>query len=312
MAEWELRPLSLGEILDRTFSLYRKHFLLFIGITAIPHLLILGLNLAQVFMTRWPNLATRSQGGTVQTPAFGSGLMAFGLFGMIIAIVIYVAAYLFAQGGTIYAVSDFYLGRSTTIRESLGKMWGQLLNLFGVVLLNGMASGGLLLIFFLLFMVPGARVIGALGIIVALPICAYVGLRLITCVPAALLEDLGARESLERSWELTRDNVGRAFLIFLLYAAIIYGIMVLLMIPSLVMLAMTAKDPTLMRTSMATMQVSNFVAGVLVGPFLLIAISVFYYDLRVKKEAFDLQMMMNPLGAAPSGPGSSSVPSILS
>jgi len=36
MAAIDLRPLSLGEILDRTFSLYRNNFLLFFGITAIP------------------------------------------------------------------------------------------------------------------------------------------------------------------------------------------------------------------------------------------------------------------------------------
>src|SRR5438552_9078889 len=47
MADLDLRPLSLGEILDRTFSLYRKNFLLFAGITAIPQLLVLALRLAQ-------------------------------------------------------------------------------------------------------------------------------------------------------------------------------------------------------------------------------------------------------------------------
>jgi hypothetical protein len=34
MPELDLRPLSLGEILDRTFTLYRRNFLLFFGITA--------------------------------------------------------------------------------------------------------------------------------------------------------------------------------------------------------------------------------------------------------------------------------------
>lgn len=36
MPELDLRPLSLGEILDRTFTLYRRNFLLFAGIIAIP------------------------------------------------------------------------------------------------------------------------------------------------------------------------------------------------------------------------------------------------------------------------------------
>jgi hypothetical protein len=57
------------------------------------------------------------------------------------------------------------------------------------------------------------------------------------------------------------------------------------------------------------LQIGSFVAEVLVTPFLLIATSVFYYDLRVKKEAFDLQMMLDPANVA-SVPGSSTVPTM--
>ena len=42
MAALDLRPLSLGEILDRSFSLYRENFWLFVGIVAIPHLFTLA------------------------------------------------------------------------------------------------------------------------------------------------------------------------------------------------------------------------------------------------------------------------------
>jgi hypothetical protein len=37
-----LRPLTTGELLDRTFSLYRNHFVLFVGISALPHLCVLA------------------------------------------------------------------------------------------------------------------------------------------------------------------------------------------------------------------------------------------------------------------------------
>src|SRR5215475_2410940 len=40
-----LRPLSMGELLDRTFYLYRNNFPLFVGITAIPQLVVLTLRL---------------------------------------------------------------------------------------------------------------------------------------------------------------------------------------------------------------------------------------------------------------------------
>jgi hypothetical protein len=199
-------------------------------------------------------------------------------------------AYLFSQGGTIYAVSELYLGRTTTIGASLRRVWGQLANLFGVSLLNGLALMGAAIF----LIIPGI----------------YVACRLITCVPAALLEDLGPRESLERSFHLTKNNAGRAFLIYLLYFVLLYVTAFLFMMPFGVVVALSAKDPGMLRLSMALLQVGNFLAGILVGPFLLIATSIFYYDLRVRKEAFDLQLMMNPSGNVPSG--NSTVPSMLS
>jgi hypothetical protein len=290
MAEWELRPLSLGEILDRTFSLYRQNFLLFLGITAIPHLFTLGLNLAQLMLVKAPVLRPHAQQLQVRAPGLGAGLLAFGIGG-IIALIVYVMVYLFAQGGTIYAVSDIYLGRPTTVGASLKKMWGQLGNLFGVSVLNGIV----VLIGMIFLIVPGI----------------YLMCRLLTCVPAALLEDLGARDSLERSFALTKDNAGRAFAIYLLYFAMLYGIMMLFTIPSAILMAvMVAKDPSMVWVMTALVQVGSFVAQTVVGPFLLIATAVFYYDLRVRKEAFDLQMMMNPEGVTV--PARSIVPSMLS
>ena len=41
----DLRPLTLGELLDRSFSLYRRHFWLFVGIMALPSLLGLAFGL---------------------------------------------------------------------------------------------------------------------------------------------------------------------------------------------------------------------------------------------------------------------------
>ncbi len=289
MAGLDLRPLSLGEILDRTFSLYRRHFLLFLGITAIPQLLILALNLTQTLLTKMPAVPESAPVEQFQSAASG-GMMAFGIVGVLVGLVIYFVAYLFAQGGTVFAVSELYLGRTTTIGASLGRMRGQLGSLLGVLLLNGLAIMGAALF----LIIPGI----------------YVACRLIICVPAALLEDLGPRSSLERSFRLTQGYAGRAFVIFLLYGILLYAAILLFMFPFLIAAGLAAKDPGMMRFWLALSQVGNFLAAVLVGPFLTIATAVYYYDLRVRKEAFDLQFMMNPGGAVSSG--SPSVPSMLS
>jgi hypothetical protein len=120
MAELDLRPLSLGEVLDRTFSLYRRNFLLFLGIAAIPELLTLAFQLAQLFMQPRPGTATvvlRSPSQTALSPGMGTIM----LIGFFVGLLVYLVAYLFSQGGTVYAVSELYLGRTTTIAGPSGE-----------------------------------------------------------------------------------------------------------------------------------------------------------------------------------------------
>jgi hypothetical protein len=82
------------------------------------------------------------------------------------------------------------------------------------------------------------------------------------------------------------------------------------MFPLGLALGFYAKDPHMVRILTGVIQVGTFLIGIVVGPFLLIATSVFYYDLRVRKEAFDLQLMMNPSGNIPAA--TSRIPSLLS
>jgi len=286
MGTLDLRPLSIGELLDRTFSLYRRNFLLFIGISAIPQLLVLALQLAQTaFM---PSKVPMQPSTPTDFQVAGSGFSTGGVLGFlgvaIVGLIVYVFAYLFSQGGTVFAVSELYLGRATTIGQSLGRVRGELGSLFGVIILNGLVTG----FSFLLLIIPGI----------------YMACRLCVCIPAALLENLGPRESLERSFGLTKDNAGRAFLILLLYSAILYAALFLFDIPFAIGIQIESHNPSMVRLLTALMQVGNFIAGVLVTPVLTIASSIFYFDLRVRKEAFDLQLMMNPLAGGVPAPRS--------
>ena len=276
MSTLDLRPLSIGEILDRTFSLYRRNFLLFVGISALPQLLVLALQLVQVAIMPTKTAVVPPPASELQavspflTVTGVAGIIVLGLVG----IIVYFIAYLFSQGATVYAVSELYLGRPTTIGQSLSRVRGELGSLFGVIVLNGLVTG----LCFLLLIIPGI----------------YMACRLCVCIPAALLEDLGPRASLERSYGLTKDNAGRAFLILLLYVVILYAALFLFDIPFEFGVQSAAHDPAMLRVWTALLQVGNFIATVLVTPVFTIAASIFYFDLRVRKEAFDLQLMMSP------------------
>jgi hypothetical protein len=287
MSNLDLRPLSIGELLDRTFSLYRRNFLLFIGIAAIPHLLVLAVKLAQVaVMPVVAKVATEPPAAELQVAsrALAPGNpLAFAAFALLAAVISLVAI-LFSQGGTVFAVSELYLGRTTTIGQSLSRAKSELGTLFGVLFLNGLVT----IIGFLLLIIPGI----------------YMMCRLCVAVPAALLENLGPRDSLERSFALTKDNAGRAFLIYLLYFVVLYAAVVLFAIPFGLALGGSQNDAVMQRTWTALSEVGTFAAEVLITPILTIGMAIFYFDLRVRKEAFDLQLMMNPLAGGVPAPRS--------
>jgi hypothetical protein len=292
MDAMELRPLSTGEILDRTFTLYRRNFLLFLGISAIPHVLVLILNLVRVSLT-FSSLSLPTFRPAHATPPAMPSLT--GLAGvMIIAMLVLIfslIAYLLSQGATVVAVSEIYLGRSITIAESFRRVSGELLNLFGVVVLNGLAT----LAGFVCLVIPGI----------------YIMCRLVVCVPAALVENIGARDSLERSFDLTRDSAGRAFVILLLYFAVAFAAAALFTWPfTIIMVLVAQKNPSQMIFWLQVTQVGTFIGNVLVTPILTIASAILYYDLRVRKEAFDIQLMMNPTGST--APLTNSLPSMFS
>ena len=290
MENLDLRPLSLGEILDRTFTVYRRHFVLFVGIAAIPQLLVLAFQLAQVFLVSAPVRTAPPAVQELQASGASGGLVALGGLFAVVGVIVYLVAILLSNGATVFAVSDLYLGRSITIGEALRRMRGELWALLGVLMLNGLA----VMAGFFLLIIPGI----------------FVMCRLAVSVPAALLEDLGPRTALERSYGLTKGFAGRAFLIYLLYFVLIIAASGLFQWPFIYGLALSKNDPGMIRLWTAFMQVGGFVAGILVTPVFTIATALFYYDLRVRKEAFDLQVMMKAAGVSVSG--SSGVPSMLS
>lgn len=277
MTGLDLRPLSLGEILDRTFTLYRRYFLLFIGIAGIPQLIVFALQTAQI--TLQYNYPGR----------FATSLTWSSVLATLALLVVGIVAYLVSQAASVLAVSDLYLGRPVSLGHALQRARGHLGFLFGVVVLNGLAIlGGLILL-----IAPGI----------------YAACRLLVCVPVALIEERSPRESLTRSWNLTKENAGRSFMILLLYIVIAIAANTLLTFPFSLGVVMSVKNPSGAWIWIVLTQAGARIASVITQPVLLIATAIFYYDLRVRKEAFDLQFMMDPHAPPPAGPGS--VPSIL-
>lgn len=322
MSTADLRPMSLGELLDRIFSLYRRHLWVFVGIMAIPSLMALAMAL---FV---PSLQQPFPAGAEQAPdpAQVAGFVGTFVAGILIMSVVYWMVYAIALGATSFAVSEIHLGGTATVRGAYQRMRGKIWRLIDVTFSVMLRAFGLFMLIMLgtvaLATSVGALVGSVLGTLAAslLMVVGMVGGMVLTvwivlgygvAIPAAVLENIRAREALKRSMFLTRGHRGKVFLIVLLTAVVTYAAMFLFQGPFWAVSFLTAAKghPSLLLTYLTA--ISGTVAGAFVGPLMMIGLALLYFDLRIRKEAFDLQLMMDRLdqGAQAAAPASPPPPS---
>lgn len=304
----DLRPLTLGELLDRAFVLYRRHLLLFVGIMAVPSVVALGVNTLGTFMQysmSQPMPAAADGADLPQVPGFGA--MAVMVGGIFVATIAYLVVYAVSLGATTLAVADIYQGRTSTVAGVYGRMRGRIGRLVWLLAIMSFRAGGLALI----GIVTASALMG--GMAVFSPVAAvlvftvaliavglgwlFMMLRWGVAVPAALLEDHGARAAIRRSIELTRGRLGRVLLLAVLATIITYAAILLFQGPFIMGIMMAGPDSKSLLWLGLASNVSGAVGTALTGPIMIIGLALLYYDARIREEGLDLQMMMAALDA---------------
>jgi hypothetical protein len=307
-----LAPLSLGELLDQTFSYLRKHFWLFAGIMVAPEAVLVGLNLLMQIFLRPPRFVP---GTRVVPSAQMVAFMARAGMSTLAILLAYYVVYALALGATTYALSEIHLGRTTTILESyraVRRRLGRLINVtltilirtFGVFLLAG---------FVLAFSVAlmGSLPRSFIWVAILLGLALLVGfvltgilliiflVRYSVAVPALVLENLSARQALKRSVALTSGFLWRLLVVGVLTLLIRIVVVFLCQSPfAIAVMLVTVKGgyPSIW-LSIPSMLVGG-VCATATAPLFMIGFALAYYDLRVRKEGFDLQLMMSNLDEA--------------
>lgn len=289
-----LRPLSTSELLDRTFHLYRNHFVLFVGITAIPQLVVLA----------WRLAAARHR-----LPNFHDFWSFVGWLAIAIASF---GAIEIAHAGTVMAVSNLHLGRPATIASSYSSAKSSLLRVLGISLAVIsiailIAIPFALLVFFLTSILAFLMGISAgtalMRVFVLLvPVCGVlIALRWwiawALVVPVTVLEGSGLRAAMRRSRELTEGSRGRILAIVLLITVLAWVILSAIEVPLQAIFGWNPfrGSPNISFAVYAARIAGAFLGTSLVGGLGTIALTLVYYDLRVRKEGFDLQLMMSTL-----------------
>ena len=280
MATMDLRPMTLGEVLDRTFSLYKDNFLLFAGIVAIPYLIIVVFSAFYSGVLFGPQF---SPGAAVSPamalPFFGRLLSALVLFALV-GLVVFASA----QAATVIAVSDLYLGRTPGLAQSFVRVRGRILHVLLVMILIYLMCGFGMIFFF----IPGIWLL-----------C-----RTAVAVPAATLEDVGPGGAISRSFQLSKGSASQIFAVYALLFFLLFLSMFIFQFPFLVAAGSPMKPHALSLGMQILQGVATWVSGVIVWPIGTIAFSLIYYNQRVRKEACDLEKLMASLetGEAPPSP----------
>jgi hypothetical protein len=300
--------MNLGEILDRTFQIYRSRFLVFFCVAALPALAMCCIHIAD---SLW--LHANSLFHPVGQPGIFMWNFVVGLGFYHISSIFVV----FAQPAHTKLAAAFILGESSSIASALrfaAARWLRflwitflmlsacllipeivLIGLFtGIGILEekaGLLNGGANWPFVLILTVPTVA-----GIYLFLRIGACLSLTM----PAAALENLSAFRSLRRSWVLSRGSRTRIMFTWLaLFIAswILWYVFQLLLWQLVYLLCIALHLAPLAPQLYVPVVYTMFTAfSAILGPIYPIALTLFYYDQRIRQEGYDIEKMMESAG----------------
>ena len=269
-----LRPLEIGDVLDETFRMYRRHFALFAGISvifSIPLAALSGYGYFALFNFA-ATQATSSNPGDVNSFLASLSPLAAG-------VLVNVAVLPLLYGGVSYAVCQSAIGNPVTL---WGALRGAFRRYFQVLLYYVLL--GLMVVAFCLF-----------------PLWIWISVNWIVVLPAMFVENTGLFASMGRSWRLVQGRWWRTFFILLLVFVLNY--VVSLALGAFLYLGQVLLTILLSPyVALAIYEGAVVLVSALVNPVLLIAIVLIYFDLRIRKEALDLFQLAQQVTVSPPAP----------
>lgn len=293
------RPMGVGDLMDTVFTLYTKNFLpLFVlsVVLYLPFSTVMGLA-QKAFLPA--DFSSSFYGWSAEVPETLTQAD-FELFTAWVVVAV-ISAFLFQaiilpliQGGLTRTVSDSFLGRKVGIGQAFSFAFRKALPLIFTAILYGLAIlvvavvAGLLTA--LAFMVHD--VLGVLALIfLVLPAVLASAVYLILYNQVVVIEGKGYVAALTRSARLVSGHFWRMLGLGILFI-ILAGIMEMIggMGSTLVTLFMPSGGSVLFAT------IWSGLIRALVTPITLIGLTLVYFDLRMRKEGFDLEMMAQNTG----------------
>jgi len=174
-----------------------------------------------------------------------------------------------------FIVSEHYLGRSIATGQALRQSREYLGRLLALTLASGLVVG----VGLILFIIPGIILFS--GLIVG--------------TPALVIENIRqSTDAMRRSWSLSVGYRRKLFVAYLLA-------FLLLLVPSLAITWISSAigvEGGVVSPAGFGLRLIEALLQILTYPFLYVLTTLLYYDLRVRKEGFDLELLASTLQPA--------------
>ena len=309
-----LEPISTGDVIDRSVRLYRKNFVPLVSVVAVPALVYY----ASAMMVSFGYAQTLQNAQTGFAPV-GAMMTLIGLAGY----VVYLFTILGAVSGMSRAIGDYMmLGEPITFK----RCWRFTMRRVGDVALMGLlfipvlmiVSGVMFVVMFVLFMglafaiglgaatglppwlgatVSAILIIGAVLLFLSLVLVMAARVVFVPC--AAMIEGRSAAAAFGRAFQL---GGGRTWYRLGMIAVFSYfvslSILAALVEPLLVVFWINgwqAADLLLHPGWNAAYAAVNQISTLLVWPIWIASLTLLYFDSRVRKEGYDIELMTSGL-----------------
>jgi hypothetical protein len=297
---FSIEPSSLGGILDRTFQICRRHFWKLFAIVGIPYLVVAGLVLIVTIVAVVVGFTLQGLG---DVPVWV--LIAAGVTVIPSVIVAIIAVFYLSQAALIHAVSVVHLGRDIRVRDAYRFVLARLVKfvLTSILLVIVTFAVFLIAVLFgvvLFFISREVTPSGWWSAITWLPLALipmYVSIKLLLFDKVVIIEDIAYTNALKRSWDLLTGKADgewprgyflRLIILLFLFALISVTIALVFQIPASIIAALMPKSWIV---GPVVQQLLSNIGGVIGGIFGGVCLVVFYYDIRSRKEGFDLKML---------------------
>jgi len=272
----ELRPLGVGEVLDVGIKIYWRNALTFVRIVLF---VVAPVQIVSSLISSSANVSQQNRPFESSGPAstFADTRLAVSAY-LLVTILGFVSSTL-ATGACFKAVAQAYLGEVATWRGSIGYAGRRLHSIIWVAFL--------------------ANVVAVLGLILCIVPGVYLWVAFSLAVPVLLTERIKGTASLGRSKRLVEGRWWPTFAILLIggiFAGIIGGVTA-----ALAGVFESAEPGSFVAFVVGA--VSGTVGSMISTPFVAAFTTVLYFDLRVRKEGFDLQLLAERIGLAPPAEG---------